>query len=128
MPAVVWGRPATPMRDCRCWWHVPGENINPRQPTRLPLLFALDAKLRSPTVFITDPVAGRYAIESPMTVARSIAATDFPAAIDGRRHRRLWRFGSADGGKGEIAAAEIPGLWRGCGGAETDPRSGVTHP
>lgn len=30
----------------RCWWHVcREENINPRQPTRLPLLFAIDAKL-----------------------------------------------------------------------------------
>ncbi|MBL8449699.1 MAG: hypothetical protein JNM32_07230 [Dechloromonas sp.] len=30
----------------RCWWHTcREENINPRQPTRLPLLFALDAKL-----------------------------------------------------------------------------------
>jgi hypothetical protein len=30
----------------RVWWHCcREENINPRQPTRLPLLFALDAKL-----------------------------------------------------------------------------------
>jgi hypothetical protein len=30
----------------RCWWHVClEENIDPRAPTRLPLLFALDAKL-----------------------------------------------------------------------------------
>lgn len=30
----------------RCWWQVcREENINPRAPTRLPLLFALDAKL-----------------------------------------------------------------------------------
>lgn len=30
----------------RCWWYVClEENINPRKPTRLPLLFALDAKL-----------------------------------------------------------------------------------
>ena len=30
----------------RCWWHVcREENINPKQPTRLPLLFALDSKL-----------------------------------------------------------------------------------
>jgi hypothetical protein len=33
----------------RCWWHVcRDENINPRAPTRLPLLFALDAKLDIP--------------------------------------------------------------------------------
>lgn len=30
----------------RCWWHAcRAENINPKAPTRLPLLFALDAKL-----------------------------------------------------------------------------------
>ena len=31
----------------RCWWFTcREENINPREPTRLPLLFALDAKLK----------------------------------------------------------------------------------
>src|SRR3954469_761250 len=31
----------------RCWWHAcREESINPRQPTRLPLLFAMDAKLK----------------------------------------------------------------------------------
>jgi hypothetical protein len=46
-PAVVL---ATAQRDNtglrRTWWHCcKDENINPRKPTRLPLLFALDAKL-----------------------------------------------------------------------------------
>ena len=46
-PAVVL---ATAQRDNtglrRTWWHAcKDENINPRKPTRLPLLFALDAKL-----------------------------------------------------------------------------------
>jgi hypothetical protein len=46
-PAVVL---ATAQRDNtglrRTWWHCcKDENINPRRPTRLPLLFALDAKL-----------------------------------------------------------------------------------
>jgi len=36
----------------RCWWYVcREENINPRAPTRLPLLFALDAKLNVPNGF-----------------------------------------------------------------------------
>jgi hypothetical protein len=36
----------------RCWWHVClDENINPKAPTRLPLLFALDAKLNVPNGF-----------------------------------------------------------------------------
>jgi hypothetical protein len=37
----------------RCWWHVcREENINPKSPTRLPLLFALDAKLDVPNGFV----------------------------------------------------------------------------
>lgn len=36
----------------RCWWYVClEENINPRKATRLPLLFALDAKLNIPNGF-----------------------------------------------------------------------------
>ncbi|HEX5337584.1 MAG TPA: hypothetical protein VFW53_04035 [Gallionella sp.] len=46
-PAVVLGKDKqnnTGLR--RVWWHTClEENINPRKPTRLPLLFALDAKL-----------------------------------------------------------------------------------
>ncbi len=37
---------------CRCWWFAGREdNIDPRAPTRLPLLFALDGKLDIPTGF-----------------------------------------------------------------------------
>jgi hypothetical protein len=47
-PAVAMGgdkRSNTGLR--RCWWHCcRAENIHPRQPTRLPLLFAIDAKLK----------------------------------------------------------------------------------
>ena len=36
----------------RCWWYVcKEENINPRSPSRLPLLFALDTKLNIPNGF-----------------------------------------------------------------------------
>lgn len=46
-PAVVLG--SDPVANAglrRCWWYVcREENINPHQPTRLPLLFAIDAKL-----------------------------------------------------------------------------------
>ena len=36
----------------RCWWYAcKEENINPKSPTRLPLLFALDAKLGIPGGF-----------------------------------------------------------------------------
>lgn len=46
-PAVVLGTAAQANAGLRrCWWHVcREENINPAKPTRLPLLFALDAKL-----------------------------------------------------------------------------------
>jgi hypothetical protein len=40
----------------RVWWHTcKEENINPRKPTRLPLLFALDAKLGIADGFIYKP-------------------------------------------------------------------------
>jgi len=46
-PAVVLGGAAIGNAGLRrCWWFAcREENINPRSPTRLPLLFALDAKL-----------------------------------------------------------------------------------
>lgn len=46
-PAVVLGvhrRDNEGLRRC-FWWTCREENINPKQPTRLPLLFAIDAKL-----------------------------------------------------------------------------------
>jgi hypothetical protein len=52
-PAIVLGsdRPGNAGLR-RCWWHAcRDENINPRAPTRLPLLFALDAKLEIPDGF-----------------------------------------------------------------------------
>lgn len=46
-PAVVLGDDRLANAGLRrCWWHVcREENIDPRHPTRLPLLFAIDAKL-----------------------------------------------------------------------------------
>lgn len=39
----------------RVWWHAcVEENINPRAPTRLPLLFALDEKLENGFRYKTD--------------------------------------------------------------------------
>ena len=47
-PAAVLGsRSASNVGLRRCWWFAClEENINPRKPTRLPLLFAIDAKLK----------------------------------------------------------------------------------
>ncbi|MEY4763579.1 MAG: hypothetical protein RI907_252 [Pseudomonadota bacterium] len=40
----------------RCWWHAcREENIDPRTPSRLPLLFALDAKLHVADGFVYQP-------------------------------------------------------------------------
>ncbi len=52
-PAVVLGSQRQSNAGLRrCWWHVcVEENINPKAPTRLPLLFALDAKLDVPNGF-----------------------------------------------------------------------------
>ena len=52
-PAIVLGGAAAGNVGLRrCWWHAcREENINPRMPTRLPLLFALDAKLKIPNGF-----------------------------------------------------------------------------
>lgn len=52
-PAVVLGSLSQSNAGLRrCWWHVcVEENINPKAPTRLPLLFALDAKLNVPNGF-----------------------------------------------------------------------------
>jgi hypothetical protein len=44
----------------RVWWHAcKEENINPRAPTRLPLLFALDAKLGIADGFVYKPDCSR---------------------------------------------------------------------
>ncbi len=56
-PAVALGG-AHPQNEGlrRCWWHAcREENINPLAPTRLPLLFALDAKLHIPNGFSYVP-------------------------------------------------------------------------
>lgn len=56
-PAVVLGADRQNNSGLRrVWWHAClDENINPRQPTRLPLLFALDAKLKVGDGFIYTP-------------------------------------------------------------------------
>lgn len=56
-PAVVLGSERQQNEGLRrCWWYAcREERINPRAPTRLPLLFALDAKLRSPGGFVYVP-------------------------------------------------------------------------
>lgn len=56
-PAAVLGQDAASNAGLRrVWWHAcREENINPRRPTRLPLLFALDAKLKIADGFFYAP-------------------------------------------------------------------------
>lgn len=55
----------------RCWWHCcRAENINPRKATRLPLLFAIDAKLAiaGGFVYALDCVAKKAALGADAAV------------------------------------------------------------
>lgn len=67
----------------RCWWHAcREESINPRKPTRLPLLFAMDSKLNIPDGF-------RYALNCDMTKRKTAdgqavyCGGDFVSTSDG---------------------------------------------
>lgn len=65
-PAVVLGRHSQRNAGLRrCWWFAcKDEHIDPRSPTRLPLLFALDAKLGIPGGFRYVPDCGGVRRES----------------------------------------------------------------
>lgn len=56
-PAVVLGKRRIGNEGLRrCWWHAcREENINPKNPLRLPLLFAIDNKLKIADGFIYQP-------------------------------------------------------------------------
>ena len=67
----------------RVWWQCcKEENIDPRSPLRLPLLFAIDAKSASPTVSSTSRIARRCraAKRAPPTAARISATARSTAA------------------------------------------------
>lgn len=60
----------------RVWWHAcKEENINPHKPSRLPLLFALDAKLKFPNGFF-------YVTDCKESTGLAVAATKGLAASD----------------------------------------------
>lgn len=97
----------------RCWWHCcRAENINPRKPTRLPLLFAIDAKLA---------IVGGFVYQANCAPARDAAGSagataiycggDFSdASFDGSTD------GLGDGGQGGSDGADGGGDGGGCGG------------
>ena len=71
----------------RCWWFAcREENINPRAPTRLPLLFALDTKLNIPNGFhyATDcTFAGKRADGGTVYCAGDFSSPDFDGSVEG---------------------------------------------
>lgn len=118
MPAVVLGS----ARDAnaglrRCWWHVcREENINPRQPTRLPLLFALDGKLKVADGFHYQPSCGsirnRKADDGvAIYCGTDFSSSDFDGGTDG-----FGDSGSTDGGGGDSGGGDSGGCGGGCGG------------
>lgn len=110
-PAVVLGRNRQDNAGLRrCWWFAcREENIDPRKPTRLPLLFALDAKLGVADGFRYTPDCS--------ALRRSDGASGTPycggdfgdASIDGTTD------GFGDGGGGD-GSGDGGGCGGGCGG------------
>ncbi len=93
----------------RCWWHAcRDENIDPRTPSRLPLLFALDAKLNIAGGFAYVPDCGgvrRAGADSSGSTAycgSDFCSDGFDGGTDG--------FGDSDGG------SDGGGDGGGCGG------------
>lgn len=108
-PAVVMSQ-ARPSNEGlrRCWWHCcREENLDPRQPARLPLLFALDAKLKIADDFhyVTDC---RGVSRSGSDGGTVYCGGDFAdSSVDG----------STDGfGDGADSAGDGGGCGGGCGG------------
>lgn len=121
-PAVVLGGAQQSNAGLRrCWWYVcREENINPRTPTRLPLLFALDAKLDIPNGFryVADCSAIRRQGPNGDAGPAVYCGGDFSSsAFDGG----LGGFGDGDagdaGGHGDGGGSD-GGCGGGCGGGD----------
>ena len=97
----------------RCWWFTcRDENINPGAPTRLPLLFALDAKLDIPGGFryAADCQALRRSGPQANTTTVVHCGADFSStSVDGGTE------GFGDGG-GSEGGGDGGGCGGGCGG------------
>lgn len=123
-PAVVLGKEAQSNEGLRrVWWHAcKEENINPRRPSRLPLLFALDSKLKIANGFTYTPNCeplrrDRNAVGS--SASSPYCGGDFSSSTyDGT----TTGFGDAGGGffgeGGSFAGAGASGdVGSGCGGS-----------
>jgi hypothetical protein len=114
--------PATALKDesqsdeglWRCWLHVcKEEHINPHKPTRLPLLFALDAKLKLPDGFA-------YALDcrTPSVAAQGQGRVVHCAADLAAVHRRKQGGGSVMISSDGDGVGDGDGGGGGCGGGE----------
>lgn len=111
----------------RCWWHAcNAEAISPETPTRLPLLFELDAKLKIRGGFLyvpkkmTEMRTNKFASDFPISACTLmvLSATDFTNKnIDGS----LAGFGSKTNGGSKKDAGCGGG---GCGGGGGDGGGG----
>jgi hypothetical protein len=111
-PAVVLGSASLSNAGLRrCWWYAcREEHIDPRKPTRLPLLFALDAKLEIPGGFRYVPDCNRLRGEDAAGSPVVYCGGDFASAgIDGGAEG----FDDASGAEGGDGGSGCGG---GCGG------------
>ena len=103
----------------RCWWFTcREENINPREPTRLPLLFALDAKLKLADGF--HYVADCNSIRRKTSESESGAVYcggDFSSpSFDGSTDGFAFEISADGGGGGDSGRSGCGG--GGCGGGD----------
>jgi hypothetical protein len=113
-PAIAMGTVTDPDAGMRrCWWHAcREESINPRKPTRLPLLFAMDAKLNIEDGFL-------YALDCDR-VARKTTG-DKPIYCGGDFALMRDRGGGCGGGSGcnsSDSSCSGGGCSGGCGGGD----------
>jgi len=100
----------------RIWWYsCLEENINPRQPTRLPLLFALDTKLNIPDGFKYAPNCeqlrkkeGRGSSSGAIYCGGDFSSSSYDGSTDG--------FGDSSSGEG--GGDSGGGCGGGCGGGD----------
>jgi hypothetical protein len=118
-PAVVLsnGRQRSNEGLRRCWWYAcREEDINPRKPTRLPLLFAIDRKLGIADGFVYYPNCSRQRDDSAGGGGSTHCGGDFSdSSYDGSTSG----FGdaAADAG-GAGGAGDGGGCSGGCGGGD----------
>lgn len=113
-PAVALGRDRHDNSGLRrAWWYsCKEENINPSKPTRLPLLFAIDAKLGIRDGFVYAPDCRKLQPSTdnstPVHCGGDFSDSSFDGSTDG--------FGDGPGDAGGDAGGGDSGCGGGCGG------------